>query len=91
MCHDLPNCSLYTNERPALLNVIHGIDNSILGLGDSHVVEVLIHGRQFLDISSNTNILNAAIDFLQSKGLTRDYFNLKINETMASYIFIFQV
>ena len=62
--HYLLHCSLYTNERPALLNVIQGIDNSILELTDSHIVEVLLYGRKFLDISSNTNILNATIDFL---------------------------
>ena len=50
-------------ERLALLNVIEGIDNSIVKLGDSHIVEVL-HGRKFWDISSNTSILNATIEFL---------------------------
>ena len=64
-CHYLLHCSLYTNERLALLNDIQGVDNSILELGDSHFVEVLLYGRKFLDISSNTtNILNATIDFL---------------------------
>ena len=48
-CHYLLHCSLYTNERLALLN---------------HIVEILLHGRKFLDISSSTNILNANIDFL---------------------------
>ena len=63
-CHYLLHCSLYTNERLALLNVIQGIDNSILELTDSHIVEVLLYGRKFLDISSNTTILNTSIDFL---------------------------
>ena len=63
-CHYLLHCSLYTNERLALLNVIQGIDNSILELADSHIVEILLYGRKFLHISSNTNILNATIDFL---------------------------
>ena len=56
--------SIATNEKLALLNVIQGIDNSILELTDSHIVEVLLYGRKFLDISSNINILNANIDFL---------------------------
>ena len=63
-CHYLLHCSLYTNERLALLNIIQGIDKSILELTDSHIVEVLLYGRKFLDISSNTNILNTTIDFL---------------------------
>ena len=63
-CHYLLHCSLYTNERLALLNVIQGIHNSILELDDSHIVELLPYGRKVLDISSNTNILNPTIDFL---------------------------
>ena len=63
-CHYLLHCWLYTNERLALLNIIQGIDNSILELSHSHIVEVLVYGRKFLDISSNSNILNATIDFL---------------------------
>ena len=63
-CHYLLHCSLYTNERPALLNVIQDIYNSILELGNSHILEVLLQGRKFLDISSNTNTLNATIGFL---------------------------
>ena len=62
-CHYLLHCSLYTSERLAFLNVVQGIDNSILELTDSRIVEVLLYGRKFLDISSNTNILNATIDF----------------------------
>ena len=46
------------------MNIVQGIDNSILELADSHIVEVHLYGRKFLDISSNTNILNAPIDFL---------------------------
>ena len=40
-CHYLLQYSLYTNERLALLNVIQGIDNSILELTDSYFVEAL--------------------------------------------------
>ena len=63
-CYYLLHCSFYTNERLAFLNVIKGIDNSILELNYSHIVEVLLYGIKFLDISSNTTILNATIDFL---------------------------
>ena len=64
LCHYLLHCSLYTNERLASLNIIQGIDNSILELADSRIVEVLLYGRKWLDISSNNNILDATIDFL---------------------------
>ena len=63
-CHYLFHCSLNTNVRLALLNVIQGIDNSILELSHSHIVKVLLHGRKLLDKSSKTNILNATVDFL---------------------------
>ena len=66
--HYLLHCSLYTNEKRTLLNNIKGIDNSILELCDSHIVEFLFCGKIFLDISSNTDILNATIYFrLNSK------------------------
>ena len=63
-CHYLLHCSLYTNKILALLNVIQGIDNSILELTDSHIVEVLFYGWKFLDIPSSTKILDATRDFL---------------------------
>ena len=76
-CHYFLHCSLCTNERLTLLNVIQGIDNSILELADSRFVEVLLYGRKFLYVSCNTNILNATIDFLlETKSLTKDF---KIN------------
>ena len=69
-CHYFLLCSLYTNEKLALLNFIQSIDNSILELTDSHIVEVLLYWRKLLDISSNTSILNTTIDFLlETKGL----------------------
>ena len=69
LCHYLVHCSLYTNERLAFLNIIQGIDKSILELTDSRIIEVLLYGRKVLDISSNTNILNATVDFLLENSL----------------------
>ena len=81
-----------TNERLVLRNDIQGIDNSILELSDSHIVQVLLHGRKCLDILSNTNTLNATIDFLlKTKRFDERFLKVKISQTMASYIFIFQV
>ena len=83
--------SLLINERIALLNDIQGINNSISELSDSHIVQVLLHGRKFLDISSNTNIVNATVEFLlKIKRFDERLFKVKINETMAFYIFIFK-
>ena len=47
----------------ALQNVIEGIDNSILELNNSHIFDVLLYQRKFLDISSN-NILNVTTHLL---------------------------
>ena len=83
--------SLLINERIALLNDIQGINNSISELSDSHIVQVLLHRRKFLDISSNTNIVNATVEFLlKIKRFDERLFKVKINETMAFYIFIFK-
>ena len=73
-CHYLLHCSLYTNERLALLNIIQDIDKSILELTDSHIVKVLLYGGKFLDISNNTNTLNATIDFLFEPWLLHFHF-----------------
>ena len=64
LCICLLHCSIYTNEREALLNIIQGIDNSILEFGDSHIVKDLLHGQKVLRSWSNTNILNTNIDLL---------------------------
>ena len=47
-CHYLLCYSLYTNERLTLLNVIQGIDKSILELTDSHIAEVLLYEKKIL-------------------------------------------
>ena len=85
-CHYILHCSLYINQRLVFLNVIQGIDNSILELGDSHIVDVFFHERKFLVGPSNTNILNATRKFfLKLKGSMI----VKISGTLASYIFKF--
>ena len=43
-------CLLYTNEKLALLNIIQGVDQIILEVTDSRIVEVLLYGRKLLDI-----------------------------------------
>ena len=49
LCIYLLHYSIYTNEIEALLNIIQGIDNSILEFGDSHIGKDLLHGQKFLD------------------------------------------
>ena len=54
-----------------------------LELRDLHIVKLLVHGRKFLDVSSNTNILNATINF----SLETEIFD----ESMASHIFFLPI
>ena len=83
-------CSLYINERLALLNIIQEIDT--LELRDSQIVEVFLPGKDYFGISSKINILNATRDFLlKTKRFDEKNFKVKINEAMTYYIFIFQV
>ena len=63
-CYYLLQYSCFTSERLALLNVIRGINNSVLEVVDSHIVDVLLHQRKSLDISRNTNVLNPTIGSL---------------------------
>ena len=92
MCHYLLHCSSYTNERLVLLNVKKDIYNTVLELVGSQIVKDPLHGRTFLDVSNNTSLLKATVDFpLETKRFGESLSEVKINGTMASYIFIFQV
>ena len=71
----LLHCSI---PKLVLLNSLQGIDNTILDLSDPHIVVVLLHGKKLLDISSNTNILHATIDFLlEAKRFDENIFKSK--------------
>ena len=70
-CHYLLYCSLNTNEKVALLNVTRGNDNSIVELGDYHIVKVLLYGKKFLYITSNS--------LFEMKSLTSNFLKVKFN------------
>ena len=55
LCQCILHRSLYTSEMLGLLNIIWGIDKSVIEFGDSNIVEVLFHGRKSLDITSTSN------------------------------------
>ena len=63
-CHYLLHCPIYFNERLTLLNVIKGIDTSILERNDSETTKVLLYGKSSLNKTSNTYILKATMNFL---------------------------
>ena len=47
-----------------LLNVINGIDTSILEMNNSETTKVLLYGKTSLNKTSNVHILKVTIDFL---------------------------
>ena len=67
--------------------------HSILDFSDLQIVKVLLHGKKSLDLSSNINKLNVSMMdiLLKPKGLTKDFSEVKINETMVTYNFLFPV
>ena len=63
-CQYLLHCPIYSNERLTLVNVIKGINISILKRNDSEINKVLLYGNSSLNKTSNTYILKATINFL---------------------------
>ena len=64
--HYLLHCPTYTNERLTLLNKIKSINCSILESSDAAVTKILLFGDNTLSNSSNTIILNSAIECIIS-------------------------
>ena len=64
--HYLLHCPTYTNERMTHLNKIKSIDCSISEFSDGVVTKIILFGDSTLSDSSNTRILNSAIDYIIS-------------------------
>ena len=64
--HYLLRCPTYTNERMTLLNKIESTDCRISEFSDAVVTKILLFGDNTLSDSSNTLILNSAIDYIIS-------------------------
>ena len=64
--HYLHHCPAYTNEGLTLLNKIKSINCSILESSDAAVTKFLLFGDNTLSNSSNTIILNSAIECIIS-------------------------
>ena len=62
--HFLLHCSNYSNERLTFLNIIRKIDSNILSKNDLKVMETLLYGDSSYDITKNTLIMNATMEFL---------------------------
>ena len=62
--HYLLHCPTYINERHTLLSTIRKIDSTLLDLDESMLSKTLLFGSNALDISTNTRILNATIEYV---------------------------
>ena len=57
---------LVADERLILINNIRSIDNNILNLNDSGILEVLLFGNSSFNNTKNTYILNTTIEYIVS-------------------------
>ena len=68
--------TLYQSKESPL-NIIRGYDNSVLKIGNFHIVKILLHRRKLLNTSYNTNILNTTVEFLlEIKVLRKGFFEV---------------
>ena len=59
-------CLLFTNQRRTLLSTVNDIDSSLTNTNDSILTHILLFGKASLDISANTLIHNATINYIMS-------------------------
>ena len=59
-------CPLFTNQRRTLLSMVNDIDSSLTNTNDSILTHILLFGKASLDISANTLILNATMNYIIS-------------------------
>ena len=57
---------LVADERLILINNIRNIDNNILNLNDSGILEALLFGNSSFSNTKNTYILNTTIEYIVS-------------------------
>ena len=67
--HFLLHCQHYTVQRQTLFDFLKKLDDPILNLSDSDLLELLLYGNVNLyNRDQNTQILNATITFLKTSG-----------------------
>ena len=64
--HFLLRCPMYITERHTRLSTIENIDNNLLHLCEPVLMRTLIFGSNSFDTDANTNVLNAAIEYIIS-------------------------
>ena len=59
-------CLLFSDQRCTLLNTVNDIDSSLSNTNDTILTHILLFGKASLDISANTLILNATMNYIIS-------------------------
>ena len=57
-------CPLFSNQRCALLSTVNDIDSSLTNTDDTTLTDILLFGKASLDITANTLILNATMNYI---------------------------
>ena len=60
---------MYITERHTLLSTIENIDNSLLDPCEPVLIKTLLFDSNSFDTNANTNVLNAAIEYVLSTEL----------------------
>ena len=64
--HFLLHCPIYSNVQSLLLVIIRNIDCKLLENTETSLTQAVLYGNTYLDINTNSLILNATIDFILS-------------------------
>ena len=59
-------CPLFRSQRNTLLSTVNDIDSSLTNVNDTILTYILLFGKASLDISVNTLILNATMNYIIS-------------------------
>ena len=64
--HFFLHCPLFTNKRSTLFSSLRNLDSKLFDNTDSLLTNILLFGKESLNIDQNTAILNATLEFIIS-------------------------
>ena len=74
--HFLLQCSLFLKERQVFMNKVCHIDSSFIDQNENYLCKTLLFGKENMNDSENTQILNAKIEYI----LATERFNVPLFE-----------
>ena len=75
--HFLLHCTIHNNDRSSLFSSIRNIDCKLLEITDPSLTQTLLYGNPYLDITTNSLIFSATIDFILSTKRSEEALFLK--------------